>query len=83
MSSICGSTTTIGAPRNIVARECPKPENCVPAMGWQPMKVHARPSAISKQRSHTARFTPTASITSAPGATRSAWLSSHSTQALG
>ena len=35
-----GGTTTIGAPLNIVARACAKPEYCVPAMGWQPTNAN-------------------------------------------
>ena len=77
-SSIFGGTTTMGAPQNMSARRQAKPEWCRPAMGWHPTKVQARPSAISKQRSQTLRFTPQASITIAPSAMRSLFSASQS-----
>ncbi len=78
-SMTCGGTTTIGALWNMFARECANPENCVPAMGWQPTKVQSCRSAIAKQWSQMTRLTPTVSMTMAPGAMRSCLASSHST----
>ena len=73
----------MGAPWNMLARECAKPEYWVPAMGWQPTNVQLRPSAMAKHFSHMTRFTPTASMTMAPGETRSAFLCSQSMENWG
>ena len=73
-----GGTTTIGAPLNMVARECAKPEYWVPAMGWQPTKCQPRPWAISPHFSQMMRLTPTVSMTMAPSAMRSAFCASQS-----
>ena len=73
-----GGTTTMGAPLNMVARECAKPEYWVPAMGWHPTKVQPWPSEIFSQVSQMTRLTPTVSMTMAPSAMRSAFSRSQS-----
>ena len=54
---------TIGALSYIFALACFKPEYCVPAIGWPPMKVKPHSLAILNASAQTFLFVPQQSMT--------------------
>ena len=76
-------TRIIEALTNMSRREFSNPSFATPSMGWPPIKVKPFCSAISQQGSHTARFTPAQSTTTAPLWITAAWVRTHSTVSRG